>query len=107
MKFFMNARSYSFRILGFEPKFLSNKESRIVPGLRWQGPKVKESNRKIALILERKGIMLLKTHHDGDASLTISNVRFFLNWERHAASIGLCLTISKAVVNLRFHSQKS
>ena len=46
MKFFMNARSYSFRILGFEPKFLSNKESRIVPGLRWQGPKVKESNRK-------------------------------------------------------------
>lgn len=52
--------------------------------------------------------MLLKTHHDGVASLTISNVRFFfLNWERHAASIGLCLTISKAVVNLRFHSQKS
>lgn len=51
--------------------------------------------------------MLLKTHNDGVASLTISNVRFFLNWERHAASIGLCLTISKAVVNLRFHSQKS
>lgn len=49
-----------------------------------------------------------ETHQDGVASLTISNVRcFFLKWERHAASIGLCLTISKAVVNLRFHYQKS
>ena len=30
-----------------------------------------------------------------------------MNWERHAPSIELCLTISKAEASLRFPSQKS